>query len=400
MSLRDLLRLTLEAMLRHRLRYALSALAIVIGVAAVVLLSSIGEGTRLAVLEQFSQFGTTIVAVNPGKIETTGMPGVIGGTVRQITLGDTRVLSRLPGVRAVTPFVFGAATVKHLRRSRQIYVYGVSSDAPTVWKMPVQIGQFIPEMDWDRRMAVAVLGPKTKRELFGDSNPLGAPIRIGENRYRVIGVMEPKGTFLGFDLDDAVYVPVANAMQLFNRVGLDEVDLLAASPQAIDPLVEQTRLTLTERHDGYEDFTITTQTDMLGVIGRILGIVTGVVAAIAGISLLVGAIGILTVMWIVVNERTTEIGLVKAIGARRRQILVWYLFEATLVALAGGVGGLLLGLGGARALSSLVPALATATPLEVWVAALVMALLVGVAAGIGPAIRASRLDPLAALRGE
>lgn len=400
MTLHELFRLTLEAVVVHRLRYALSALAIVIGVAAVVLLSSIGEGTRIAVLTEFSQFGTTIVAVNPGKTETMGIPGVMGNTVRPVTLGDTRILARLPGVRAVTPFVFGAATVKVGRRSRQIYVYGVSSDAPTVWKMPVQIGQFIPEMDWDRRMAVAVLGPKTKRELFGDANPLGAAIRIGENRYRVIGVMEPKGTFLGFDLDDSVYVPVASAMQLFNKVGLDEVDLLASSPQAIDPLVDDVRRTLAERHDGYEDFTITTQTDMLAVIGRILGIVTGVVAAIAGISLVVGAIGILTVMWIVVNERTTEIGLVKAIGARRRQILYWYLFEATVVALAGGVGGLILGIGGARALTSLVPGLETATPLEIWLAALAMAVLVGVAAGIGPAIRASRLDPLSALRGE
>ncbi len=400
MTLRDLLRLTAEAFVTHRLRYALSALAIVIGVAAVVLLSSIGEGTRLSVLQQFSQFGTTIVAINPGKTETAGLPGVIGGTVRHLTLGDARVLQRLPGVRGVVPFVIGTAKVKYGRRTRQVYVYGATWEAPEVWKMPVRTGQFIPEMDWDRRMAVAVLGPKTKRELFGEANPLGEPVRIGENRFRVIGIMEPKGTFLGFDLDDAVYVPIANGQQLFNRVGVDEVDVLAASPQSIDSVVDGVRAALIERHDGYEDFTITTQTDMLSVIGRILNIVTGVVAAIAGISLFVGAIGILTVMWIVVNERTAEIGLVKAIGARRGQILAWYLFEGIVVALAGGIVGLLLGLGGARAISGMVPGLVTATSVSVVAAALGMALGVGLAAGILPALRASRMDPVRALRGE
>jgi putative ABC transport system permease protein len=401
MNTRDLIQLTVEGFRAHRMRYGLSALAIVIGVSAVVLLSSIGEGTRLAIVGQFTQFGTTIVGVHTGKVETSGIPtSAIGGTVRPLSLGDARAMTRVPGVTAVVPVSYGSANVQAGRRARRVIVYGVSADAPEVWKMPVRSGQFIPRMDFDRRMFVAVLGPKLAREIFPDRNPVGAAIRVGETRFRVIGVMEAKGDFLGSDLDDVAYVPVANALRMFNRVGLIEVDCLAASPEAVDPVVERIQRLMIDRHQGRDDVTIVTQADALAVIDRILGIVTSVVAAIAGISLFVGGIGILTVMWIVVNERETEIGLVKAIGASRRQILRWYLFEAAVVALGGGLLGLLAGWAGGRLLAALIPGISTSTPTGVVVAALLTALSVGLLAGIGPAIRAARLDPLGALRGE
>jgi putative ABC transport system permease protein len=400
MPFRELLHLTYEAFTAHRLRYALSALAIVIGVAAVVLLSAIGEGTRLAIVDQFTQFGTNTVAINPGKTETMGLPGLVTGTVKPITLDDARILSRLPNIAGTVPLTTGTSIVKWRGVSRRVYIIGASSDMPTVWKTTVNVGQFLPEMDWDRKQAVAVLGPKLKREIFGEKNALGEPIRIAESRFRVIGVMEPKGTFLGFDLDDLVYIPVANGMQLFNRVGLDELDFVINSPDNIDPTVENIRIILTERHEDNEDFTITTMTDMLTVIERVLGIITSVVAAIAGISLVVGGIGILTVMWIVVNERTAEIGLVKAIGATRKQIVSWYLFEASLVAVAGGLIGLGIGFFVARSLSAVIPGLESAFHPTVASIALGMAIVLGLAAGIAPAIRAARLDPVAALRGE
>jgi putative ABC transport system permease protein len=400
MPFRELLQLTYEAFTAHRLRYALSALAIVIGVAAVVLLSAIGEGTRLAVLDQFTQFGTNTVAINPGKTETMGIPGMVTGTVKPITLDDARILSRLPNIVGTVPLTTGTSIVKYRGVSRRVYIIGASSEVPTVWKTTVNVGQFLPKMDWDRKQAVAVLGPKLKREIFGEKNALGEPIRIAESRFRVIGVMEPKGTFLGFDLDDLVYVPVANGMQLFNRVGLDELDFMISSPEAIDPTVENIRMVLMERHENNEDFTITTMTDMLTVIDNVLGIVTSVVAAIAGISLVVGGIGILTVMWIVVNERTAEIGLVKAIGATRKQIVSWYLFEASLVAVAGALIGLALGFFVARSLSAVIPGIETAFHPTVASIALGMSIALGLGAGIAPAIRAARLDPVAALRGE
>jgi putative ABC transport system permease protein len=400
MSPRDLARLILEAFAAHRLRYALTGLAVVIGVGAVVLLSSIGEGTRLYILDQFSQFGTTIIAVSPGKVETSGLPGYFGGTARPLTLDDARALARIPGVTAVMPITYGAAPIRHGGHTRRVYVYGGTSQGTAIWKMHVAAGEFLPAIEWDRSVGVAVLGPKTKREIFGSESALGKLVRIGESRFRVIGVMEAKGTLLGFDLDDAAYIPVASAMSLFNRQELDEVDVLATSPADVDSAASRVRRALIDRHDGYEDFTISTQADMLGVVGRVIRIITGVVAGIAAISLVVGAIGILTIMWIVVRERTHEIGLAMAVGARRRQILVWYLAEAGATALLGGLAGLVLGMAGSAVLARVLPGLATSTPPYIVASALVMALVVGLASGILPAVRAARMDPVDALRTE
>lgn len=400
MTFPDLLGLTLEALGSHRLRYGLSALAIGVGVAAVVLLASIGEGTRRFIMDQFNQFGTTLVSVTPGKTETSGHPGVLGGSARKLTLDDARALTRLADVEGVTPVAFGSAEVQYGNRGRRVYVYGTAATGERVWSTRVEVGTFIPDMDWDRGAAVVALGPKLKRELFGDANALGEVVRIGQTRFRVIGVMEEKGQILGFDINDSAYIPVADAMSLFNRPELDEIDILVSSAAAIDPVAAATRKLLKERHDGKEDFTVVTQQDMQGTVNRILGIVGAVVTGIAGISLLVGAIGILTIMWIVVQERVTEIGLVKALGARRRQILGWYLFEAALTAFAGGLGGLLFGLGGAWLLGRFVPGLEAYTPPGVVLAALAMAIGVGLAAGVAPALRAARMDPVEALRGE
>jgi putative ABC transport system permease protein len=399
MRFSDLLGLTLEALRSHRLRYGLSALAIAVGVAAVVLLASIGEGTRRYIMNQMSQFGSTIVAINPGKIETGGIPGMLTSH-RKLTLDDARALGRIPAVTGVVAMSVGSADVQYESLSRQVDVYGVTADMPRGWSMPVSIGEFIPDVDVERGSAVVVLGPRVKRELFGNANALGQPVRIGDARFRVIGIMESKGQYLGFDLDDAAYIPIASAMRLFNRPEVDEIDLLVASHDEIDPVAERARAMLTDRHDGEEDFTLTTQAEAQGMVNRILGIISAVVTAIAGISLLVGAIGILTIMWIVVQERVNEIGLVKAIGAHRRQIMIWYLFEAAVTALAGGVGGLAIGLGGAWALQAVVPGLSVYVPLWIVAAALVMALGVGLAAGVAPARRAAAMDPVEALRAE
>jgi putative ABC transport system permease protein len=400
MTLRDLLSLSFHSVWFHRQRSLLTMLGILIGIASVILLTSIGEGTRLYVLSEFTQFGTTLATVTPGRIATSGLPGALGTTIHPLSLEDTEAVKRVPGVTEVVPVIGGAAPVEHAGKTRHVFVYGVTSSAPQVWRMPVRSGRFLPEADVRRGAALTVLGPKLKWELFGDQNCLGRHVRIAGQRFLVIGIMEAKGQFLGFDIDDSAYVPVVRAQRLFNRQALHEIDVSIMNPSVIDPVVERIRQLLRERHNDEEDFTITTQTGMLETLDRIIRIVSLAVVATGAISLLVGGIGILTVMWISVNERTSEIGLARALGATSRQVLLLFLSEAIVLSTLGGVLGLVVGIGLAQFLHRQLPALPVHTPLEFVILALLVSVLVGIASGILPARRAAALDPVAALTAE
>jgi putative ABC transport system permease protein len=397
---RDLLRLAGGAIAGHRLRSILSMVGIAIGIAAVILLTSIGEGTRRYILAQFSQFGTNLIAIHPGKAETSGMPGVFSGTTHHLTIDDAEALGRIAGVERVVPTAFGTARDEAGQRARNVAINGVTPDIQTVWKFRTRQGVYWPERDPRRAAPLTVLGPKLARELFAEENPLGRFVRIGGTRFRVIGVMEPKGEMLGFDLDDTAYVPVATALQIFNLTDLAEIDL-TYSPAEAGPRVEaEVKRILKARHDGEEDFTVTTQQAMLDVFGNVMGMVTMAVGAIAGISLVVGAIGILTMMWITVRERTEEIGLVRAVGASATQVAALFLVEASLVALLGGAAGVAIGLGLGAVLRWFVPGLPVETPASFVLLALGVSLAVGLVSGVLPARRAARLDPIEALRTE
>jgi putative ABC transport system permease protein len=382
------------------LRSFLSALGVAIGVTAVILLTSLGEGTRDYIVGQFTQFGTSIIAVNPGKVKTLGVPGALGGTTHKLTIDDAESFRRVPNVNEVVPVAFGQARVEGGGRGRNVFVQGVGWEAAKGFRLNVSQGSFLPRMDPNRRSSYAVLGAKLSQELFDEMSPLGKRVRIGGSTFLVIGVMEAKGQMLGFDFDDTVYIPVASAMDVLNVDELVEIDIVASGTEVIPEVVAGIRALLTERHRGEEDFTITTQTEMLDTFGKIIGMITIAVSGIAGVSLLVGAMGILTVMWISVHERTNEIGLLRALGVSSNTIQGIFLLESVLLAVAGGV----LGLSAGFAITSLaragVPGLPLSTPPLAVAAALIMCLLVGVVSGVAPARRAAELDPIDALRAE
>ena len=397
---RELLYLAIGALVGHRLRSALSMLGIAVGVASVILLTSIGEGTRAYLLGQFTQFGTHLLVVTPGKSQTLGLPGVFGGTTHQLTIADAVALDRLPEVEVAMPMAFGQARVEAAGRGRSVLVYGVTPALPRIWEYRVRQGSFWPEGDLERASSHAVLGPTLERELFAEQSALGDFVRIAGRRFRVVGVMEAKGRFLGIDLGDTAFVPVASAMQMFNLAELTEIDVLYSptiDPQRVETAV---RRHLVERHDGEEDFDVTSQDAMLDVAGNVMHIITLAVGAIAGVSLLVGAVGILTMMWIAVGERTGEIGLLRAIGATRGQISGLFLIESALLAVVGGLLGVGVGLGISAVLRVVVPGLPLDVPTPYVVAALAVSLLTGLASGVFPARRAATLDPVEALRAD
>jgi putative ABC transport system permease protein len=399
MLIKDSAKLAIHSLTSQRIRSLLTAVGIAVGIASVVLLTSLGEGIHRFVLTEFTQFGTNLIAVAPGKTTTSGMPGALISNVRPLTIEDALALERIHDILGVVPFVQGNAAVEMGHRSRRSYVFGVGHQVPEVWKMDVAVGRFLPEDDPRAARAFAVLASTVKKELFGKSNPLGRRIRIGGERYRVIGVMAAKGQMLGFDLDDAVYIPTARAMDMFGRESLMEIDVLYASGRKSDDMVYKIKRTIMARH-GSEDFTMTTQEQMLAVLGSVLNVLTIAVGALGGISLLVGGVGISTIMTIAVNERTAEIGLLRAIGAGRKDILILFLGEATALSSIGGVAGLLVGAGGAWILGHVVPALPTHTPWLYVVFAEILAALIGLLAGVLPALRAANMDPIEALRAE
>lgn len=399
MSARDLVGFAAQALRGHRLRSALSLLGVSIGVCAVVLLTALGEGARRYVTGQFAAIGSNIVIVVPGRTETTGgMPG-FGGVPNDLTLDDVAALRRgLRGIERIAPVAMGTETVSHGERRRQVAVIGTTSEMAKIRRIRVASGGYLPPGELRRGEAVAVLGRTVARELFPGQDPVGQVVRVGEWRMRVIGVTTHRGMQMGVDFDDVVAVPVATAMRLFNRSSLFRIFIQARSPAETDAVRTAVIALLEERH-GEKDVTCLTQDAVLAGFDAILTALTLALGAIAAVSLAVAGIGIMNVMLVSVSERTREVGLFKALGAERRQILALFLVEAVLLSAAGGALGLLLGEGGVRLLVAIYPDLPASPPAWAVAAALALSLLVGAAFGVLPARRATRLDPVTALAG-
>jgi putative ABC transport system permease protein len=395
----DLIRLTTSSFVAYRLRSFLTGLGIAIGITAVILLTSIGEGLHQFVLAEFSQFGTNLIAIQPGKTQTQGGNVGIFGSVKTISIEDAQALRHLPNIEYVNPSVTGNAELRFNGKTRRTTVIGAGHDLTKVLVINVQTGSFLPDDDPTQARALVVLGTKVNQELFAGQNPLGSYLRIGGQRYRVIGVMEPKGQMLGFDLDDTVFIPAARALELFNRPGLMEIQLSYKANADLQGVVNSITALLKERH-GREDFTLIPQEKALEVLGSVLDVITFAVGALGGISLLVGGVGILTIMTMAVTERTAEIGLLRALGARERQVLMLFLGEAILLSALGGLAGLALGVGIAQGAHLLFPGLPVHTPWLFAALAELSAITIGLVAGVMPARRAARLDPVEALRTE
>lgn len=394
MSTSEAFRVAVGALRANRLRSALTMLGVVIGVAAVVLMIAIGTGAKQEVEQQVEALGSNIIVVTPNR-------GMLGSTVAatELTLSDIDVLGRVAGDdRRVAVSVASGEEVAVGQRKTFVSVNGVNENVPNVFRLPVARGEYINSSDVDTRSRVAVLGYTVVHRVFGDVDPLGRQVSIAGVRFRVIGVFAKIGKTFGIDRDTEVHIPVTAAQQLF---GVDRIDGLAVkAPRAEDVQPLQHRLVgaLQAKYDGAR-FSSITQTQILGVIGRILGLMTLVLAAVAAISLVVGGVGVSNIMLVSVRERTREIGLRKALGAQQRVILQQFLIEAVLLCVIGGVLGIGLGVGASLLVSTVSP---LPTIIAWWspVLAFAVSAAVGIFFGVAPARRAARLDPVVALRTE
>ena len=399
MTAADLLRFCLRALSSHRLRTGLSLLGMVIGVAAVITLTALGEGARVYVVDQFASIGSNLLIVVPGKTETTGIPGVAMAAAHDLTLEDTQaIVRRVPEVVRVAPIVVGTESVAHEGRHRQVAVVGTTHEFLEVRKLHVARGIFLPAEEMRRGRPVAVLGEKAARELFPGEEAVGQVVRIAGWRMRVIGVLASRGTQLGLDVDDIVVVPVASAMRMFDRRSLFRIFVEVGAAGQLDPAKAKVTRLLAERHRE-EDVTVLTQDSVVATFSQILAALTLALGAIAAVSLSVAGIGIMNVMLVSVSERTREVGLLRALGAGRRQVLTVFLVESVLLSAAGGLLGLIAGWGAVKVMVRVFPALPASPPMWAVISAVGLSLAVGALFGWLPARRAAGLDPVAALAG-
>ena len=396
----DLLRFSGGALRGHRLRSGLSLLGVAIGVASVILLTSLGEGARLYITGEFTELGTNLVIVLPGKTETTGGMPLFGGVPNDLTLADTEAIARqVREVRTAAPMTIGEAPARFGTTSRDTTVVGTTADFLEVRQIRMRLGRYLPESTATQAQRVCVLGAEIQHELFPGINPLGEILRLGDERYRVIGVMEPRGMSIGLDLDGMVHVPVRSGMRMFNQSGLFRIFIEVNTHEEIESARQAVIDLIKERHHGVEDITVWTQDAVLTTFGRIMVALTAALAGIAAISLSVAGIGIMNVMLVSVSERTSEIGLLVALGASRLQILSAFLIEAAILSTLGGALGLVTGFLLDRVFMRIFPNFPVEPPTWAVAGAVALSVMVGVLFGFLPARRAARLDPVEALAG-
>lgn len=400
MHIHDTIEFSLHALHGALTRTLLTLLAMAIGVASVVLLTSLGEGARIYVTEEFSALGTNLLIVFPGRNETTGgAPPMMGATPRDLTTEDAEALTHSAYIQSVAPLIVGSTTVSWRQRQREVTVIGSTAALMEVRDLSMLRGKFLSSYDMDLSSSECVLGYKLYKELFGSGQPLGEWLRVNQNRCRVIGVLDEKGMSVGMDMSDMLVIPTGSAKSLYNVSSLFRIMIKAHDKESLDRAQKFVINTLRERHDGEEDVTVISQDSVLSTFDKILSTLTYTLGGIAAVSLVVAGIMIMNVMLVAVTQRTKEIGLLKALGAPRRQIMILFLTESAFLSLLGAVLGLLTGQGFKWLLQIYFPQFPFVTPSWAIIAAVLVALVTGIVFGLMPARRAAALHPVEALSG-
>lgn len=380
------------------IRVMLIILAMSIGIASVTILTALGESARLYIVNEFKSLGTNLIIVLPGRTETTGgQPPLFGATPRDLTLADAEALYRSHHIVAIAPVSVGAAPVSTKGLEREVTILGSTAALRRVRHLNLSKGHFLPESDADKALSICVIGQTIKDELFAQQQAVGKWLRINDRRFRVIGVMESEGQSIGVDFDDMVIVPVASAQALFNTQSLFRILVETKSKQGMYKAVDDIREIIKQRHEGEDDVTLVTQDSVVNTFDEILTAVTLTVASIASISLVVAGILVMNVMWVSVTQRTAEIGLLKALGATKGQILCLFLTEAVMLSLAGALTGLLLGKITLMALQISYPDFPFYLPVWAIFSALAVSLVTALIFGVLPAKQAAGMNPVTAL---
>jgi len=401
-SMSDIIRFSWTALLGYPTRTLLMLTAMAIGVAAVIMLTALGEGARRYVSNEFTSLGTNLVIVFPGHSETSGLNPIamVGTTPRDLTLDDAQVLSRNTSIRRIAPINIGSVNASFQGRSREVPVLGSNFELLNIRHWEMAQGSFLPVTDLDRATPVCVIGSKIRDELFDTQAAVGQWIRLGDRRFRVIGIIASEGRSIGVDVQDTIIIPVASAQQLFNTPSLFRILLEVKTRSAIESVKQSTIEIIKERHQGKRDVTVITQDAVLATFDDILAALTYAIGGIAAISLAVAGILIMNVMLIAVSQRTAEIGLLKALGATQSLIIRLIVSEAIMLSVFGAIIGLLLGELGCLAIRQAFPDLPAYAPLWAVLTAIVISLMAGFIFSLLPARQAARLDPVLALTGK